>query len=46
MVEDDSINAALIKVTLRPTGANLIYARDGEEAIDLLLNIRNQHGFT
>jgi PAS domain S-box-containing protein len=35
VVEDDSLNADLIKITLRPTKAMLIYAKDGEEAIDL-----------
>lgn len=34
VVEDDPVNAALIKATLKPTGAALIFAKDGEEAID------------
>jgi PAS domain S-box-containing protein len=34
VVEDDSVSAALIKATLKPTGAALIFAKDGEEAID------------
>jgi CheY-like chemotaxis protein len=35
VVEDEPLNAALIKITLKPTGANVVYAKDGEEAIDI-----------
>lgn len=34
VVEDDKLNAELVKATLKPTGVSLIFARDGEEAID------------
>lgn len=34
VVEDDPVSAALIEATLKPTGAALIFAKDGKEAID------------
>ena len=53
VVEDDLLNIELIKATLRPTGVKLLYAGDGEKAIDLfkknsdidlvLLDIRLPH---
>ncbi len=35
VVEDDPLNLELVKATLKPTRANIICARDGEEAISL-----------
>lgn len=35
VVEDDLLNIELIKATLKPTGAKLLFANDGEKAIDL-----------
>lgn len=41
VVEDEEINYLFITELLEPTGANIIWARDGEQAVELVQSIKN-----
>lgn len=41
VVEDEIINAKFLDIILKRTGAKVIHAKDGREAIDKALNIQN-----
>jgi len=40
IAEDDTINYNLLKIMLRPTKSNVVWAKNGQEAVDLFKNNR------